>query len=68
MVSCPLNSIKNMTLIDCGWYIYPDSKEPERKRYTTPYYQVYYYFNNYGEAWCYLIARFGRQFERYNSI
>jgi hypothetical protein len=53
-----------------GWYIYPDSREPELKRVrdTANYWNVYYHFKTYGEAWCYLIAKFGRRFDRYNSV
>ena len=51
-------------MIDDGWYVYPNSREPERKRVTDDYYNVFYYFNTYGEAWCYLILRFGRLYHR----
>ena len=51
-----------------GWYVYPDSREPERRREASRYYTVFHHFKTYGEAWLFLIARFGRIFERYNSI
>lgn len=53
---------------ESGWYVYPDSRVPEMQRESTEYFKIFYKFNTYGEAWCYLIARFGILFERYNSI
>lgn len=55
-------------MIDTGWYVYPNSREPERKRVTDDYYNVFYYFNSYGEAWCYLILRYARLSQRRYGI
>lgn len=53
---------------DDGWYVYNNSTVPERFRNNSPYFSVYYYFKTYGEAWVFLIARFGKQFDKINSL
>lgn len=53
------------TYYDKVFYVYPDSKQPERARIDGVYCNLFYQFSSYGEAWMFLLENHIRRIEEY---